>query len=333
MVNWGNDRFAEGRALRPSAMKPSPRLERMLSRYDVDLVHLRPPPPTRRVVAATAAAVVVSLALAAALVALGERLFPSTRGFSHFRVLDYGSLTLLGVLAACAAWPIVVRVVRRARPLYRRLAVLVSVVLVLPDAYLLASGESARAVGVLLAMHLGIALCTYNLVVRIAPAPDAAPGVGEVSAEETGEPVDPPRWWFVSLGTAACLELAVGLVALLAVPYGRPSEVIVHGKGAAVYLVHGALGVALGLGALALVPACRRATKALRAAALAGVIGVGVGALGGLLVADKPARIAGVGLMLVGSVVAATAYFMPLLSEQPQPVELDEAPPGVPAPH
>jgi hypothetical protein len=42
-------------------------------------------------------------------------------------------------------------------------------VLLLPDFYLLAKGQPAKAVAVLMAMHLAIGLVTYTALVHLAP--------------------------------------------------------------------------------------------------------------------------------------------------------------------
>jgi hypothetical protein len=46
---------------------------------------------------------------------------------------------------------------------------LVTLVLWLPDLWILAHGEPIRGVGVVMTMHLAIAFITYNTLVRIAP--------------------------------------------------------------------------------------------------------------------------------------------------------------------
>ena len=51
-----------------------------------------------------------SLAADVGLVHAGVALFPSTRGFSHFRFSDYATLTCIGVVVAFAGWPLVIRV-------------------------------------------------------------------------------------------------------------------------------------------------------------------------------------------------------------------------------
>jgi hypothetical protein len=48
-------------------------------------------------------------------------------------------------------------------------AILVTLVLWLPDLYILRGGAPGKAVAVLMVMHLAIAVVTYNCLVRIAP--------------------------------------------------------------------------------------------------------------------------------------------------------------------
>ena len=103
------------------------------------------------------------------LVKLGTSLFPSTKGYVHFQFHDYAKLTTIGVLIACAAWPIVTRVTSAPRWLFFRMAILVTLALWLPDLYILAKGQPAEAVAVLMVMHLAIALVTYNALVHVAP--------------------------------------------------------------------------------------------------------------------------------------------------------------------
>jgi hypothetical protein len=126
-------------------------------------------PSWGRVVVATVLAVALSLAADAALVAIGEHVWPATTGYSHFQFADYAKLTVVGVLIACAAWPIVTRISSAPRWLFFRLAVSVTVFLWLPDLWILHQGQSAQGVAVLMVMHLAIACITYNLLVHVAP--------------------------------------------------------------------------------------------------------------------------------------------------------------------
>ena len=150
------------------ATSPGP-VERTLAWARVDLQPSHRPPPWWRVALATVLSVGLSLAADAALVAIGTRLFPSTKGYVHFQFSDYAKLTVIGVLIACAAWPVVARLSSAPRWLFFRLAIAVTLVLFLPDLYIWHQGQSAQAVLVLMSMHVAIALVTYNLLVHVAP--------------------------------------------------------------------------------------------------------------------------------------------------------------------
>jgi hypothetical protein len=149
---------------------PSPVLDRAMTvaRVDVNPRHRTPHP------AAVAAGIVLSVGLClladALLAKAGTMLFPSTRGYVHFQFADYAKLTVIGVVIAGLAWPVVVRLSSDPRWVYARLAVLVTVALLLPDLYIWLTGQPGRAVLVLAAMHLAIALITYHVLVRVAPA-------------------------------------------------------------------------------------------------------------------------------------------------------------------
>jgi hypothetical protein len=119
---------------------------------------------------ATFIAVAGSLAADLILVAIGTSIFPATKGYGHFAFSDYGKLTLIGVVGASLAWPIVTWVSSCPRWVYLRSAIAVTVVLWLPDLWILSKGQPVDAVAVLMAMHLAIALVTYNSIVRVAPA-------------------------------------------------------------------------------------------------------------------------------------------------------------------
>ncbi len=138
-----------------------------LARLDFSPQHRQP--SAVRLMLATVAALVGSLAADALLVVIGEHIFPATTGYAHFRFSDYAKLTVIGVIIACIAWPIVTRVTSHPRWLFFRLAILVTLVLWLPDLYILYRGGQPEAVAVLMVMHLAIALVTYNLLVHVAP--------------------------------------------------------------------------------------------------------------------------------------------------------------------
>jgi hypothetical protein len=151
-------------------MTPSPTpAERGMSLFRLDFTPAHRAPAAGRLAVATLLSLAGSLLADAALVAIGKRVFPSTKGYVHFAFADYGKLTIIGVVIACAAWPVVCRVSAAPRWLFFRLAVAVTVVLLLPDLYILHQGQPVRAVCVLMVMHLAIGLITYNLLVHVAP--------------------------------------------------------------------------------------------------------------------------------------------------------------------
>jgi len=162
-----------------AAPSPSPRplsglsdtfLGPALDAFHVDFVPADPQPSWLRWAVATVVSLAGSLGVDAALVAIGKAVFPSTAQFPHFHFSSYAKLTVIGVLIACIGWPVVTRISSRPRWLFLRLAVAVTVVLLLPDVYIWIRGQSAPGVLVLVVMHLAIALVTYNALVRIAPA-------------------------------------------------------------------------------------------------------------------------------------------------------------------
>jgi hypothetical protein len=139
-----------------------------------ELIHLdfapdHEQPTAGRVLLATVAAIAGSLLADALLVVIAQAVFPSTRGYAHFQFRDYTRLTVIGVLIACAAWPVTTRITSRPRWMFLRMAVLVTLALWLPDVYILAKGQPAKAVAFLFVMHLAIALVTYNALVYLAP--------------------------------------------------------------------------------------------------------------------------------------------------------------------
>jgi hypothetical protein len=130
-------------------------------------------PSAGRLLLATVASIAGSLAADALLVVIGQAVFPSTKGYVHFQFHDYAKLTVIGVIIACVAWPIVTRITSAPRWMFVRMAVLVTLVLWLPDLYILYRGQPGEAVAVLMLMHVAIAVVTYNLLVRVAPAGSA----------------------------------------------------------------------------------------------------------------------------------------------------------------
>jgi hypothetical protein len=146
------------------------KIHQLLQYFKVDFSPSHRQPATGRFVVASAVALVGSLVADAALVALGSKLFPSIKHYGHFQFHDYARLTVIGVIFACIAWPVVTRISSAPRWLFFRMAVVVTLVLFSPDFYILRQGQPFKAVAILLCMHVAIALVTYQALVRIAPA-------------------------------------------------------------------------------------------------------------------------------------------------------------------
>src|ERR1700735_855854 len=125
-------------------------LKQLTAAAGIDFRPRHAQPKISRVVLATLAAIAGSLAGDPLLVVIGQAIFPGTRGYVHFQFHDYARLTVIGVIIACAAWPVITRVSADPRWLFLRLAILVTLVLWMPDVYLLYRGQPADAVAVLL---------------------------------------------------------------------------------------------------------------------------------------------------------------------------------------
>jgi hypothetical protein len=140
----------------------------------LDLIHLdfapqHGQPSGARVAFATLVSIIGSLLADALLVVIAQAVFPSTKGYAHFQFADYCKLTVIGVIIACVAWPITTRITSQPRWMFFRMAILVTLVLWLPDVYILVKGQPAKAVAFLFLMHLAIALVTYNALVYLSP--------------------------------------------------------------------------------------------------------------------------------------------------------------------
>jgi hypothetical protein len=295
---------------------------------------LREPPKPAMVLLAMILALAGSLALDALLVKLGTAAFPATKGYGHFHFSDYGLLTVVGVVMACAAWMVVARLTSDPQRVLFRLAVVVTIVLLLPDVWLLVRHEPPTAVAILVCMHLGIALVTYNALIHVAPVRLVPPGgrttsgggeveAGDRSIEESPSPgkVDVPalrigRWVWIMMMIGLGLELAIGIVALVVVPLHR-STGWVPGKGATIYLIHAALGGVLTLVAMWLVTVSPR-ERIVRAGIVIGLAGLVLGAAGGILAVYHASRFAGLALMFVGTLVAFFGYLLPLVEPDPR---------------
>ncbi len=288
-------------------------LERARRRARLDL-RPRPAPSNARWVLATALSVALSLSLDMVAVHVARAEFPGTRHFSQFRFDDYGTLTVAGALAGAAGWASVVRLSSAARWLFLRLAVVATFVLWIPDVWILVQGATAKGVATLAVMHLLVVLVTYNVSVHLAPAGAPAPeaGAGErvlapLQLSEVAE-----RYIWSTMGLLVVLELVLGVVVIVSVPFRR-SAALLPVRGTWVYAAHGAVGIVLGIGALAVLVLSTAASRMGRIGAVLGVGGVGAGLVGGVLASFQATRLLGMVVMLAGVIVAGVGYMCPSL--------------------
>lgn len=116
-----------------------------------------------------AVGVLLSVAVNALIVHVAIGLYPALAGYEHFRFSDYARLTVVGALIACGGWPILTRVSSAPVPVYLTLAVLGTLVLWLPDLYILfALREPAHAVATLMVMHVAVPLVSCASMIAIA---------------------------------------------------------------------------------------------------------------------------------------------------------------------
>jgi hypothetical protein len=118
------------------------------------------------VLPATIAAVASSLAADALPVVIAPAAFPAPR--DAFQFPDYAKLTVIGVIAACVAWPVVTRISSGPGQFFR-MAILVPLALSPPGICILYRGQPGGAVAFLFRMRLAIAVVNCNLLVLLAP--------------------------------------------------------------------------------------------------------------------------------------------------------------------
>jgi hypothetical protein len=128
---------------------------------------------------------------------------------------------------------------------------------------------------------------------------------------------------------AVTVEFLAGLVGMLYVPFNRPDGWLAH-RGEAIYLAHAVLGGLLGVAAVAVVFHLSRRTpvhRVERIAAVSGLCGVLVGAIGGVLCVSHPLRLLGMALMFLGVSVAFFGYLIPMIDDA-HPLAVEGSPSG-----
>jgi hypothetical protein len=126
-------------------------------------------PSNRKVAMAGVVAIVGSLVADAVLVAVARAAFSTPSTFGPFHFGSYAPLTILGVVGATVGWGILVRLSSQPLWVLLRAAVVVTVVLLIPDVMIL-PGNPKTAVLTLMVMHIAIAVATYSALRWISPA-------------------------------------------------------------------------------------------------------------------------------------------------------------------
>ena len=116
---------------------------------------------------------------------------------------------------------------------------------------------------------------------------------------------------------AVAIEFALGIACLVLVPTGRPDQWLPP-QSEGVYIAHAALGGLLGLGALAILLRSHHGPRFVRIGARAGLVGLVLGAAGGVLTVSHSWRLTGLGLMFAGALLAFLAYVIPLADDSAQ---------------
>jgi hypothetical protein len=107
------------------------------------------------------------------------------------------------------------------------------------------------------------------------------------------------------------IEFGLGAACFVLVPAGRPDQWLpAQSKG--VYITHALLGGLLGVWALAILIAALGGSRFVRLGAQIGLTGLVLGAGGGMLSVSHTWRLAGMGLMFAGALVAFFGYLIPL---------------------
>jgi hypothetical protein len=119
------------------------------------------------------------------------------------------------------------------------------------------------------------------------------------------------RWVWVTMTIGIGIEFALGVACFVLLPVRRPAQWL-PSHGGVVYVVHAAFGGLLAIAALLIFMAVRDGTRLARLGGLIGLVGLMLGAVGGMLSVSHSWRLTGIGLMFVGALLAFFGYLIPL---------------------
>ena len=208
-----------------------------------------------------------------------------------------------------------------------------TIVLLLPDVWLLVRHEPPAAVAILMCMHLGIALVTYNALVHVAPARVVPPGDCDKEwwGRERGRGPSDVKSRRRGMVEAAAFRVGRWVWILMMIGLGRVGTWD-RGVGRRTGSSIQRLGPREGCSGLSDprrtrgnpdpcrdVARDRVAPRADRACGITiGLAGLALGAGGGILAVYHASRFAGLALMFVGTLVAFFGYLLPLAEPDPR---------------
>lgn len=150
-----------------SVEAPTP-IRRAMELIRLDLRPLRPLPSLGRIALAGLLSALASVVACVIISEAGKALLSPPASFDKFNPPGYIVLTVLGVAAATVGWAILVRMTSQPRWCLKVAAVIVTIVLLLPDVAILPH-DPTGAVIVLMIEHVVIAVITTWLLLRVSP--------------------------------------------------------------------------------------------------------------------------------------------------------------------
>jgi|GEM_PF-529014 len=136
------------------------------------------------------------------------------------------------------------------------------------------------------------------------------------------------RIFWLAMTSGVVVELVIGLASILFVSVSRPTGFIPK-KGSAIYLIHAALGLLLALGGLHISTKTFFQKHRYLRLSLIGLAGLFLAGIGGILTVSKALRLAGMGIMLIGTSIAFFAYLTPALPDVVDQDYNDAGTPGI----
>ena len=119
------------------------------------------------------------------------------------------------------------------------------------------------------------------------------------------------RWVWLVMMIGIGVEFALGVACLVLLPVERPDQWLPP-QSRGVYVTHAVLGGLLAIAALTILIAVLDGSKFVRLGAQVGLVGLMLGAAGGILSESHPWRLTGMGLMFAGALLAFFGYIIPL---------------------